>query len=90
VVVGCGSSRAAEVGALTGDAVAGAAVFAANCASCHGADGGGGSGPTLAGAGIDVDSIIAIVLSGEGNMPAFDGTLADQDIADVSAYATSM
>ena len=40
-----------EPGSSTGSTPAspGAALFAANCASCHGADGGGGVGPQLAG-----------------------------------------
>jgi len=76
--------RIAEIEALTGDATAGANVFSANCASCHGADGTGGSGPDLtAHSDHSREEIIALVFGGEGLMPAFKDTLENQEIADV-------
>ncbi len=49
----------------------GTAVYAANCASCHGAAGGGGIGPSLRLAGLTRDTVAAVVKNGKGAMPAF-------------------
>ncbi|MGI8748256.1 MAG: c-type cytochrome [Deinococcus sp.] len=49
----------------------GARVYAANCASCHGAAGGGGIGPALRGAGLSRGALQAVTLHGKGSMPAF-------------------
>lgn len=49
----------------------GTSVYAANCASCHGAAGGGGIGPSLRMAGLTRETVAAIVRNGKGNMPAF-------------------
>ena len=49
----------------------GQAVYAANCASCHGASGNGGIGPSLRRAGLTRDTLTAITLHGKGTMPAF-------------------
>lgn len=73
---------------LTPDNNNGATVYADSCAVCHGATGGGGSGPKLAGASYAIDRVIDTVLTGKESMPAFSGTLSDQEIADVSAYVT--
>lgn len=82
--------------ALTGDTVAGAAVYAAQCARCHGE---GGEGTTIApptwgprsftiGAGMSRFRTAAGFI--KANMP-FDmpGTLSDKDAQDVAAYVTS-
>jgi mono/diheme cytochrome c family protein len=71
-----------------GDPAKGRDVFSGNCQACHGADGGGGSGPALAGedeftdAGVVVDQ----VRDGGGGMPAFGDQLSEQELADVSAF----
>ncbi|MGY2892690.1 c-type cytochrome [Deinococcus sp. UYEF24] len=49
----------------------GTSVYAANCASCHGAAGGGGIGPSLRMAGLTRASVAVIVKNGKGTMPAF-------------------
>jgi mono/diheme cytochrome c family protein len=68
----------------------GASVYAANCAGCHGADGGGGIGPQLAGRVVDrfpdAADQIAVVTSGRGGMPAFKGRLTPEQIDQVVAY----
>jgi len=75
----------------TGDAVAGEAVFDANCASCHGVGGtGGSSGPDLTAESEGAGEIEEIVRNGEGDMPGFEGSLDDQEIADVVAYVVSI
>lgn len=70
---------------LTGDPTAGEAIYADNCASCHGVDASGGSGPNLLGE-VEEGEATDIILNGEGDMPAFADSLSDQDIADVIAY----
>lgn len=70
---------------LTGDPVAGEAIFADNCAVCHGADGTGGSGPDVTGES-DEAEIREIVTDGSGEMTAFGDLLSEQEIADVAAY----
>ncbi len=90
LVMGCtGSegSRVDDVLALDGDATNGADVFGDTCAVCHGDDGSGGSGPDLTGQD-SLETVISSVLNGNGSMPAFDGDLTDQEIADVAAYVT--
>ena len=49
----------------------GIAVYAANCASCHGAAGGGGVGPSLLRAGLTRATVAAITRNGKGSMPGF-------------------
>ena len=51
----------------------GMAVYAANCASCHGAAGGGGVGPSLLRAGLTRETVAAITRNGKGSMPGFPG-----------------
>lgn len=83
-----GDGRVDEILALTGDPVAGEAVFDAHCAACHGTAGSGGSGGALSGG--DPSGVAEVVLLGEEDMPAFDGDLDDQEIADVVAYVTEV
>ncbi len=73
----------------------GAQVFAANCASCHGADGGGGTGPQLAGGAAakrfpDVEDQIAFVSQGSGAMPSFAGRLGPAQIREVVEYTRTL
>jgi mono/diheme cytochrome c family protein len=69
----------------------GADVFAANCASCHGSDGGGSAGPDLAdGAMVDaypaIEDEIAVITEGSPTMPAFADRLTPEEIEAVAAY----
>ncbi len=76
-------------GGSAGDPVAGKAVFTENCGSCHTlADAGttGSVGPDLDELAPDEATVNAQVTNGGGSMPAFGGTLSEQQIADVSAY----
>ncbi len=83
--------EAAAAPAGAGDAAAGKAVYAAQCASCHGANAEGGFGPALAGAPIveNADQFASIVKNGLGAMPPF-AQLSDQEIADLRAYLGSL
>jgi cytochrome c551 len=76
-------------GGATADAAAGEEVFAENCSTCHGATGhGGNGGPDLTTmpkaqeqAGAEEQ-----VTNGGGGMPAFSGTLSEEEISNVAAY----
>jgi mono/diheme cytochrome c family protein len=73
----------------------GAALYASNCASCHGGDGGGGVGPQLAGGAVvkrfpSVDDQIAFVSEGSGSMPAFGGQLSPAEIRQVVEYTRTL
>lgn len=68
-----------------GDATAGAQVYAASCAGCHGAQGEGGVGPALQGrTDLSPEGIQAVIRSGRGVMPA--GLVSGEDEADVIAF----
>jgi mono/diheme cytochrome c family protein len=77
-----------------GNASAGAAVFAANCASCHGTGGKNGSvGPQLAGMGLTAGQVAYMVrnpqaIDKESAMPKL--PLTDKQVADVAAYVASL
>lgn len=70
-----------------GDAQAGSQLFADNCETCHGPEGAGGAGPPLDGAS-DAQAVEEQIRNGGGGMPAFEGQLDDQQIADLVAYVT--
>jgi len=78
----------------SGSASAGAKVFAANCASCHGEGGKNGQvGPTLYGVGLKAGQVAYMVMNPQGvdkssGMPKL--PLTKQQIADVSAYVASL
>ena len=69
---------------------AGMAVFEANCAGCHGADGMGSDRgrPLIDIALSEPDRLvhIASVTDGKGNMPAWGGTLSGEDIDAAVSY----
>ncbi len=68
-----------------GAAESGEALFADNCAGCHGEGGtGGGIGPTLAGSGISDNEARAVIENGRGAMPA--GLVEGEELEEVLAY----
>ena len=75
-----------------GDAAAGADVYSsAGCGSCHVlADAGstGTIGPNLDESSVDFEAAAEQIRTGGGGMPAFEGQLSEQEIADVAAYVT--
>lgn len=89
LLVACGSDRADTVLGLEGDATAGELVFADTCASCHGVDGTGGTGPDLTAESEDDAELVEVILYGDGEMPAQD-QLTDQEVADVVAFVQSI
>ena len=83
------SPSATPASTTVGDATRGAAIFESTCSGCHGPQGsGGGVGPTLAGAGLDAETVSATVQQGRGVMPA--GLVSGQQEADVVAYVVSI
>src|SRR5205807_815370 len=74
----------------TAPAIDGAAVFATNCATCHGADARGRVGPNLVGiAKVIKDERVQILVVAQGSggrMPAFGGRLSAAEIKAVVDY----
>lgn len=71
--------------------VEGRDVWSSTCSRCHGASGGGGSGVKLADGRAEelhpeVESMISVVTEGKGAMPAFGGSLTDEEIEAVVRY----
>ena len=88
LLAGCATETTIE-----GDATAGADVYAATCTGCHGADGTGDAVkgfPDLTVTSLSTAEIEERVRNGEGVMPAYEGQLEDQEIADVVAYVESL
>jgi mono/diheme cytochrome c family protein len=72
---------------------AGKQVFTSNCGSCHTlADAGtsGSVGPNLDQLQPPADEVEEQVRNGGGGMPAFEGRLSDDQIANVSAYVAQV
>ncbi len=80
---------------VQGDAALGARLYKKNCASCHGANGEGGTGTALGNAamlGLTPDAFLrhAIANGRDGTpMPAFLGKLTDPEIDSVTAFLRS-
>lgn len=72
----------------------GGEVFAKTCATgyCHGARGGSGGAPRLAGRGFNQSYIAGVVVRGipDGGMPSFARRLPPADLAAVIAYVASL
>lgn len=98
VLVGaaCSSDSSPEVPAAEGEdpdpvLVEGREVWSGQCARCHGAAGGGGAGVKLSDGRAeelhpDIASMIDVVTEGKGAMPAFGGSLSDEEIEAVVRY----
>jgi mono/diheme cytochrome c family protein len=66
-------------------------LWSQRCASCHGKDGGGNSGPKLSGGRVgekfpDPAEQKQLILEGRAGMPAFAGELSDSEIEAVVRY----
>jgi mono/diheme cytochrome c family protein len=75
---------------VEGDAEAGAAVYtSAGCGGCHTLEAAGSTGsvgPNLDDSKPDFELAVERVRNGSGAMPAFEGQLSEQEIADVAQY----
>jgi quinohemoprotein ethanol dehydrogenase len=88
-IVHAGTALQMDTHLAAGNPAAGASVFAANCAVCHGAKGLGGSGgPNLTAipSAKDLRTVLRQVTNGGAGMPAFQGMLNQQEIANVAAF----
>jgi mono/diheme cytochrome c family protein len=85
-----GETGGGEEAPPAGNAEAGADVFtSAGCGSCHTLEAAGSSGsigPNLDDSQPDAALVEDRVRNGAGAMPAFEGQLTDEQIADVTAY----
>jgi mono/diheme cytochrome c family protein len=66
-------------------------VYNANCARCHGPEGGGGAGIKINDGLMevrfpDIEDQIAVITNGFGGMPAWEGTLSAEEIRAVARY----
>ncbi|MBM3658518.1 MAG: cytochrome c [Actinobacteria bacterium] len=93
LLLGAGLLAAACGGGGSDDAATprtGPEVYAAYCATCHGAAGQGGVGPKLAGlmesAYPDIEDQIAVVTNGKATMPAWGSRLSAGQIRRVVEY----
>jgi mono/diheme cytochrome c family protein len=65
----------------------GARIYREACLPCHGMDGGGGEGGGAAlTAGLTLEAVIAVTVSGRGNMPAFAASYSPEELRDVAQY----
>ena len=70
-------------------AVDGAAVYAAKCKACHGADGKGKT--PLAGTKLSVDDIVKVTTDGKApKMPAYKGKISPDEIKAVAEFVKSL
>lgn len=92
VAVGCSSQ---ETPATPADPqlAAGQVIYNSNCANCHGASGGGGVGPKLAGRVTEkypnIADQIALIANGKNGMPGFGKKLNAEQLEQVSLYTRS-
>jgi mono/diheme cytochrome c family protein len=84
------SSDGGSSSPATGAKPDGKAIFAANCATCHAADGSGGQGPAIgdgaANEALSEADMVEVVTDGKAAMPAWKGTLSKDEIAAVVDY----
>lgn len=69
----------------------GRTIWTGQCASCHGASGGGGRGPKLSDGRVldrfpDAEEQASLVLDGRGGMPSFAGRLSEEEVGAVVRY----
>jgi mono/diheme cytochrome c family protein len=66
----------------------GAAIYSAECTTCHAPDGGSDQGPALASNNAigSTEFVATRILGGVKDMPAFAPTLSDRQIAAVATY----
>jgi mono/diheme cytochrome c family protein len=97
-LVGCGGDSATttttavattDTTASGGGDIDAAALYSANCASCHGVSGEGGIGPDLRGV-TDTAIVETQVAAGAGSMPAFGDELSTDEISALATYVVDL
>ena len=91
MAVGCIDNSALSAPNDDPELVAGQQVYTSQCASCHGAQGGGGRGNQLTEGMVlnafpDPAAEVAQIVNGKGQMPAFGKRLTEEQIANVVRY----
>lgn len=93
-LLGTGCSAASTPEVANGDPVLeqGRDIYIRQCASCHGAAGGGGRGTKINEGAVlaafpEVADHVAVVRDGRGGMPAFSGRLTDDELDAVVRYS---
>jgi len=70
--------------------VTGRDVYIESCATCHGADGGGGSGVKLSDGAVaenlTLEEQIEVINDGRGLMPSWEGDLTEDEIESVARF----
>lgn len=92
LAIGFGESSSAAAGG--GGALSpleGKRIYAARCASCHGADGEGGIGLPLGDGAVvekfpDIEAQMAVIADGRNAMPGFGSTLSAEQIEAVATF----
>lgn len=92
-VTACGARQVDVPAAPDGDVVLteGREIYIRNCASCHGASGGGGRGPRLNEGRVlaeypAIEDQISVVRDGQNNMPAFGGKFSEEQLEAVVRF----
>ncbi len=87
---GCGFNCEEKVLTLERDPVVGEFIYDNRCATCHGPDGEGISGPPLTDIVAQRTScdIVDTVRNGSGEMPAIGADFDDQELADIVEFVT--
>lgn len=87
LMIGCGGDPDTDTDTDTDTDIeptiaAGATVYSARCSGCHGANGGGGSGPNLdlRVPALSDAQLAGVIRDGKGSMPPFGSVLSDLDI----------
>lgn len=93
-LVATACSTGGPPGVPSGDPVLvqGREIYGGQCASCHGASGGGGRGPALNQGRLlesfpDPAAQAVVIAEGRGGMPRFDGRLSAEEIDAVVRYS---
>lgn len=81
-------TRRVEAPSSDADFRSGEELYQLHCAACHGADGDGGSGPSLVGVAdrLRLDEHLEVVRKGRGEMPAWGDALAAEEIDAIVDY----
>ncbi len=96
LIAGCGGEATTTTAVpstetTTGGGPEGADLYAADCSSCHGANGQGNIGPALTElTESDIPEIETKVRDGGGGMPSFADTLSEEQIASVAAFVVGL
>ncbi|WP_233567955.1 c-type cytochrome [Cohnella faecalis] len=92
VAIGPGSPAGSPSGTTSAAAGEAEAIYKSNCMGCHGVDLSGGVGPNLqkVGGKLSTADVSARISAGGNGMPAFKGTLTDDQINALASWLSGM